>query len=172
MAVEQILSDQKIEIVHIQLGEVTIVGNLNNTQLAIIKQRLEHIGFELLDDEHQQIIEKIKSTVIRTVQQPMSEHTVFSDILANELHKDYSLLSKLFSTTEGITIEQFIIQQKIEKAKELLTYNQSTLSEIAFRMGYSSVAHLSSQFKKVTGMTPSKFKEQGTGNRKNIDNLS
>jgi len=171
MAVKGILADMNIKAAHIQLGEVSLTGDLDNKRLSDFKERLEQIGFELLDNEEKQLIEKIKNIVIHTIRQPMDGHIVFSDILADNLRKDYSYLSKLFSGTEGVTIEHFIIQQKIERVKELLTYNELTLSEIAAEMAYSSVAHLSAQFKKITGLTPSRFKKQGVGLRKSLDSL-
>ncbi|WP_394347975.1 helix-turn-helix domain-containing protein [Ilyomonas limi] len=99
------------------------------------------------------------------------EHHNFSDILSKSLHKDYSYLSSLFSEVEGITIEKYIINQKIEKVKELIIYDQLSLSEIAYKLGYSSVAHLSNQFKKVTGLTPSHFKQVGQNKRKPLDKV-
>jgi len=129
------------------------------------------LGFEVLDDSRSQQIEKIKSTIIHYIHHATVPKFVFSDLLASELNKEYSQLSKLFSSTEGITIEQFVILQKIEKVKELLIYNQMNLSEIADKMGYSSVAHLSSQFKKTIGLAPSQFKAQGGKLRKTLDKL-
>ena len=117
------------------------------------------------------MIEQIKTTIINHIHFSGENGFNISEILTNDLHKDYSLLSKLFSSTEGITIEHYTILQKIEKAKELLTYNKQTLSEIAFALGYSSVSHLSSQFKKVTGLTPTQFKAQGVDLRKSLDRL-
>ncbi|MFV0469775.1 MAG: helix-turn-helix domain-containing protein [Dysgonomonas sp.] len=173
MAVENIFRGLKIEIAHIQLGEVVVKqDNLSNRQLTDIRAELGSMGFELLDDAQQQIIERIKLIIIEQIQndEPEKQETL-SELLVAKLHRDYSFLSKLFSTTEGITIEHYTILQKIEKVKELLSYDQLNLSEIAFRLNYSSVAHLSSQFKKVTGLTPSRFKEQSSGLRRSIDGL-
>ncbi len=168
-AVEKVFTDIKVKTMQVQLGEVTLAKPLNLKQSALLKQKLEFLGFELLDDVRQQQIEKIKSIVIKHINHLEDGKFSFSDIIAQELHKEYSQLSKLFSLTEGITIEQFVILQKIEKVKELIMYNQMNLSEIADKMGYSSIAHLSSQFKKIIGLTPSQFKEQGISLRKTLD---
>ena len=170
-AVEKAFNDVDISPLKVQLGEVTLSKTLNAKQGKLIKEKLEFLGFELLDDNRSRQIEKIKSTIIHHIHHAVVPKFVFSDLLANELNKEYSQLSKLFSSTEGITIEQFVILQKIEKVKELLIYNQMNLSEIADKMGYSSVAHLSSQFKKTIGLTPSQFKVQGGKLRKALDKL-
>ncbi|NDW09299.1 AraC family transcriptional regulator [Dysgonomonas sp. 520] len=171
MAVRNILVNRGVEIVHIQLGKVVINRDLSKSELDSIAEDLRSIGFELLDDEQKRLIEQIKVIIIEQIQQSENNHVVFSELLTDRLHRDYSYLSKLFSSTEGITIEQYTILQKVEKVKELLSYDQLNLSEIAFRMGYSSVAHLSSQFKKVTGLTPSQFKTQSSDLRKPLDDI-
>jgi AraC-like DNA-binding protein len=153
------------------LGEVTVERELDNHQTEQLKQKLELLGFELLDDAYKQQIEKIKLIIINHIHYLNDGRFVFSELIAAELHKEYSQLSKLFSATEGITLEHFVILQKTEKAKELLVYNQMNLSEIADVLGYSSVAHLSSQFKKTTGLTPTQFKAQGIHLRKTLDDL-
>ena len=170
-AVGKTFNDLDIHPLKIQLGEVTLSKELNAKQNKLLKEKLESLGFELLDDNRSQQIEKIKSTIIHHIHYATVPKFVFSDLLASKLNKEYSQLSKLFSATEGITIEQFVILQKIEKVKELLIYNQMNLSEIADKMGYSSVAHLSSQFKKTIGLTPSQFKAQGGKLRKTLDKL-
>jgi len=125
-----------------------------------------------LDDKKQKQIEKIKSLLIKKVQSgDVEEHFSISEYLSNALHKDYSYISRLFSEVEGITVEQFFILQKIEKVKEWLVYGELNLSEISFRLGYSSVAHISAQFKKITGLTPSHFKKLGNPQRKSLDEL-
>ncbi len=171
MAVENILSRQEINYLDVRLGEVIIAKDLNNGEIKAFRLALEEVGFELLDDNQQQLIEQIRTTIINHIHFSGKSGFNMYEILSRELNKDYSLLSKLFSVTEGITIEHYTILQKIEKSKELLTYNKQTLSEIAFSLGYSSVAHLSAQFKKVTGLTPSQFKSQGIDLRKSIDQL-
>lgn len=161
-----------IQPVNITLGEVETAQEPASGQLKQLHNKLLHLGFELLDDSKQQLIGKIKNAVIEHVHYNASEQKHnFSDILSRKLHKDYSYISSLFSEVEGITIEKYIIRQKIEKVKELLIYDEMSLSEIAFQMGYSSVAHLSAQFKKVTGLTPSHFRQAGINNRKALDEI-
>jgi AraC-like DNA-binding protein len=173
LAVENELQKLKLHPLKIELGEVIIKEDvLDKKQKLQLKNNLEQLGFELLDDKKHKLIEQIKTLIIQSVhynkEQPSKN---YSDFIAENLHHDYSYLSKLFSETEGITIEQFIINQKIEKVKELLVYDEKTLSEIAFETGYSSVAHLSSQFKKVTGLTPTAFKQSGIHHRKTLDEI-
>jgi AraC family transcriptional regulator len=170
-AVGKTFSEINIEPLQVLLGEVTIANDLSIEQTEVLKQKLESLGFELLDDNRKQQIEKIKLIIINHIHHLEDKRFTFSETISSELHKEYSQLSKLFSSTEGITIEQFVILQKTEKVKELLAYNQMSLSEIADRLGYSSVAHLSAQFKKITGFTPSQFKLQGIHLRKPLDNL-
>ena len=137
-----------------------------------LNTRLLQLGFEILDDQKQKQIEKIKSLLIKKVQSgQVEEHFSISAFLSNALHKDYSYISRLFSEVEGTTVEQYFILQKIEKVKELLVYGEENLSEISYRLGYSSVAHLSAQFKKITGFTPSQFKKLGSTQRKPLDAL-
>lgn len=171
-AVNNTFKDIGVEPTQVQLGEVLINDELSENQIGLLKEKLQAQGFELLDDVRKQQIEKIKAIVIEHIHHLEDGKFNFSEIIANELFKEYSQLSKLFSVTEGITIEQFVILQKIEKVKELLIYDQLNLSEIANKMGYSSVAHLSAQFKKTIGLTPSQFKAQGISLRKGLDNLS
>jgi len=170
-AVEQILNNIAAKPVYIRLGEVLLQDPLSPEQLESIETPLKQLGFELLDDSLKQQIDKIKSIIITHIHYTEDEKVVFSEVLANELHKDYSVLSKLFSETEGITIEQYVILQRIEKVKELLVYNEMNLNEISYKLNYSSVAHLSAQFKKVTGLTPTQFKAQGIHLRKFINEV-
>jgi AraC family transcriptional regulator len=159
----------------ISLGEVLLNEEINNEQLGQLDKALISVGFERIDDRKAQLIESIKKKIIEMIHHAKVVDRKFnwSYVLAEELHYDYSYLSNLFSSVEGITLEHYIIAQKIERAKELLFYDELTLSEIAQRLGYSSVAHLSSQFKKVTGLTPSALKKSRTiDQRKPIDNLS
>lgn len=161
MAVQNILEQLHLTFVEVRLGVVLLEGGLSLSQKEDFRDKLSALGFELLEDSQQQIIEQIKSLVIDLVHYNReSNESNISRLLTSQLNKDYSSLSKLFSSTEGITIEQFMIRQRIEHVKELLSYNEKTLSEIAFEMGYSSVAHLSAQFKKVTGLTPTQYKAQ------------
>lgn len=171
LAVESIFNKMGVVPLLINLGEVVLENPLANEQKLELRERLESAGFELLDDQRKQQIERIKAIVIERIHHRVDDKFNFPEVLAAELNREYSTLSKLFSETEGITIEQFVILQKIEKVKELLVYNEMSLSEISDQLGYSSVAHLSSQFKKITGFTPSQFKLQGITFRKTLDNV-
>lgn len=172
MAVEQILQKHKIPSNYVHLGEVELAKNLSAAALHNLSVELEKVGFELLDDAKTQLINRIKTLLIQKVQdENIEEHFSIFKYLSKNIFKDYSSLSKLFSEVEGITIEQFFILQKIEKIKERLIYNEDALGEIAFNMGYSSPQHLSGQFKKLTGMTPTQFKALGPLHRKPIDGL-
>lgn len=162
MVVEQELKKLGFYPEQVTLGEVTLKEtDLTKDQQEKIDRALEAVGFERIDDRKARLIESIKNKIIERVHHVESIDRKFnwSDILADELHHDYNFLSNLFSSVEGITIEQYIIRQKIERAKELLFYDELNLSEIAQKLGYSSVAHLSSQFKKITGLTPSELKK-------------
>ncbi|MTI39754.1 helix-turn-helix domain-containing protein [Fulvivirga lutimaris] len=172
MAVEQLFKSEGLEINDINLGMVDTIEQLTNEQLNSIDAKLSDIGFELIDDKKSQIIDKIKTTVIELVHHTDGQlKTNLSDYLAEKLNYDYHYLSNIYSEVEGTTIEKFYIAQRIEKVKELLVYDELTLSEIAFKLHYSSVAHLSSQFKKVTGLTPSYFKNIRTEKRKPLDKV-
>ena len=172
MSVEDILSKNNFAVDYVRLGEVSLIKNLTKEQLAKLEKDLNDVGFEILDNQKRQLIEQIKSLLIQKVQQGnIEEHLSIFKFLTENIFKDYSSLTKLFSEVEGITIEQFFILQKIEKIKEWLTYNELSLSEIAYKLGYSSVAHLSGQFKKLTGMTPTQFKKLGPFHRNSIDKI-
>jgi AraC family transcriptional regulator len=172
MTVEQLLKNHGFEPVHVRLGEADVKSKIAGNELEALRQSLEKVGFELLDDQKKQQIEKMKNLLIQKVQEGnLEEHFSLSAFLTQHIFKDYSYLSKLFSEVEGVTIEQFFILQKIEKVKEWLAYNEMTLNDIAWRLGYSSVQHLSAQFKKVTGLTPSHFKKIGWAQRKSIDGV-
>jgi AraC family transcriptional regulator len=171
-AVQNVLNEIDIQPLEIRLGEIILAARIEDTSLRLLDEKLKQLGFELLSDGQQQIIEQIKSIIINQIHYSNNKSANLSEIISAELNRDYSFLSKLFSTTEGITIEHFTILQKVEKVKELLTYNQMNLSEIAFDMGYSSVAHLSAQFKKMTGLTPTQFKAQGISLRQGLDKIS
>ncbi len=154
------------------MGEVEFERTLSKAQLDQLDVRLKKLGFEILDDQKQKQIEKIKNLLIKKVQSgEVEEHFTITGFLSKAMNKDYSYLSRLFSEVEGITVEQFFILQKVEKVKEWLVYAELTLSEISYRLGYSSVAHLSSQFKKITGLTPSHFKKLGNSHRHSLDNV-
>lgn len=160
LAVEDVLADMRLSPVQVRLGEVDLGDvELAKDQLESFRQRIEALGFELISDRKSQLIENVRNHVIELVQASGdAEKVKLSEHLGEKLFHDYTYLSNLFSSVEGVTIEQYYIHQKIEKAKELLIYDELTLTEIAHRLGYSSVAHLSRQFKKVTGETPSRFK--------------
>ena len=152
MVVRQELEKLNINATSIALGEVETKDALSNQQLLQLQSNLANTGFELLDDNKKRLIDKIKTVIIEQIHySDTDDKHNFSEILSHKLHKDYSYLSALFSDVESITIEKYIINQKIEKVKELLVYDELNLSEIAYKLGYSSVAHLSAQFKKSNG---------------------
>lgn len=154
------------------LGEVELEKDIDEDEKSIINNHLQTFGFTLIDDKRSRVIEKIKNIIIDLVHhQDIDIKTKLSDMLSSKLHHDYNYLSNLFSEVEGTTIEKYFIAQKIEKVKELLVYDELTLSEIAFRLNYSSVAYLSNQFKKVTGLTPSFFKQIREDKRKPLDEV-
>lgn len=161
------------EVSDINLGEANISSG-RKPDLNAIKKVLVENGFDLVDDKNSKIIEKIKVLIIDKIhhQNDDIEKFSFSKYLANEIGMNYSQLSSIFSSMEGITIEKFIIKQKIEKVKELLTYDELTLSEIAYKLGYSSVQHLSNQFRQITGLNPSFFKKLKEKRRKPLDKLN
>jgi AraC-like DNA-binding protein len=172
MVVRQVFEQQGLHPAQVKMGEVELDKAPSDKQMSSIQARLTELGFEVLDDQKRKVIEKIRTTIIKLIQKgQLDEGHKFSDLLSQALHKDYSYLSKLFSEVEGITIEKYVILQKIEKVKELLTYDELSLSEIAFRLDYSSVAHLSAQFKKITGFNPSEFKKLKDHHRKSLDNV-
>jgi AraC-like DNA-binding protein len=172
MAVKTELEKMQIPILSMQLGEVEIYINLKESEKQALAKGLSVLGFELLDDKISKTVDRIKNLIIDLVHYQNEKLKInLSTYLAEDLKQDYSTLSNLFSETEGSTIEHYFIAQKIEKAKELLLYNELTLGEIAILLNYSSVAHLSNQFKKVTGFTPSHFKKFEVVKRKQIDTL-
>jgi len=158
--------------VAVELGEVETSEEITQQQLSELKNSLKHIGFELIDDKKSRLIEQIKTEIIRLVHHSEEiENTNLSTILSDKLHYEYNYLSNLFSEVEGTTIEKYFISQRIEKVKELLVYDELSLSEIANQLGYSSMAYLSSQFKKNTGLTPTFYKSLKETKRRNIDEL-
>jgi AraC-like DNA-binding protein len=172
MAVRQVLNEEGVEYHHVKLGEVELPDQPTAAQIEVLSTRLKALGFELLDDKKSRIVEKIKSTIISVIHQDQEELNLkLSAILSEKLGLDYHYLTTLFSSVEGITIEKYTILQRIEKVKELMMYNEMSLSDIAFNMGYSSVQHLSQQFKKITGLTPSRFRELKENKRKSIDKI-
>lgn len=173
-AVKETFEKAGLHPVSVTLGEVTLQEDtLAPEILAQLDEALNDLGFERIDDRKSMLVSKMKSAVIGIVHAPQGIDLKlnWSDFLAEELHYDYNYLSNLFSSLEGITLEQYIIRQKIERVKELLFYDQLNLSEIAHRLAYSSVQHLSNQFKKITGFTPSAFKKlhEASSQRKPLD---
>jgi AraC-like DNA-binding protein len=172
MAVEAILNELAIDYQSVRLGEVVLVKEIELEKLKEFDQKLKTIGFALIDDRKSQLIAKIKQILIELAHYSAEQPKInLSDYIADKLAYEYNYLSNLFSEIEGITIEKYFIAQKIEKVKELLVYNELTINEIAYQLGYSSVAHLSNQFKKVTGLSPSHFKNIGIDKRKKLDEL-
>ena len=174
LSVEEILKSSEIPFEKVLVGEVHLSNPLDEKHRTKLKEGLGRIGLELIDSRAGELIEKVKQLVIKKARNEVEEKEKkikLSTYLSSKLHQEYTSLSILFSDTEGRTIENFHIMQRIEKAKELLVYGQLSLSEISFELDYSSVAHLSSQFKKVTGLTPSHFKEIGREKRKTLDQV-
>ncbi len=171
MVVQQELEKLGIFPLVVTLGEVRLAEKPSAERLDIIRSSLSAVGFELIDDRKSMLIEQVKGLIIDVVHRHKKLKTNLSDYLAMEIGKDYSHISNLFSDVEGTTIEQYVIHQKIEKVKELLVYDELTLSQIAYEMHYSSVAHLSNQFKKITGLTPSHFKKIKDNKRTPIDQV-
>lgn len=177
MVVKQELERQGLHPEKVALGEVTIKeDSLSDAQQDKLDSALVDLGFERIDDRKARLIEAIKNKIIQMIHHSNKVDLKFnwSDVLAEEMHYEYNYLSNLFSSVEGVTLEQYIIRQKIEKVKELLFYDELNLSEIADKLGYSSVAHLSGQFKKITGFTPSEMKKSRNidQNRKPLDSIS
>jgi len=172
MVVQDELEKMGLTIKHIQLGEVTIEEPETEDLRLALKAVLEPLGFELIDDKKSQLIAQIKAIIVELVHyQDNSIKSNLSTFLSTKLKQDYQNLSTLFSEVEGSTIEKYFIAQKIERIKELLVYDELTLSEIAQQLNYSSVAYLSNQFKKVTGLTPSHFKQIRAEKRKPLDQV-
>jgi AraC-like DNA-binding protein len=171
--VKEEIEKMDYNVLEVSLGEVVLDADIKIDRDKV-KRVLEENGFELIDDRNSRVIEKIKMIIIEKIRK-LSEEKIqkvnFINEFIEETHLSYQYISTLFSSIEGITIEKYIILQKIEKVKELLVYDELTLSEIAYRLEYSSVQHLSNQFKKVTGLTPSYFKRFKNLKRKPIDKL-
>jgi AraC-like DNA-binding protein len=170
LAVEQELTKLTDQPFKVSLGEVAMEKALLKKE--VFRERLEALGFELLDDQRQKQIEKIKNLLVTLIQKgELEEHFSLSVYLGRSLQKEYTNISRLFSEVEGMTIEQYFILLKMEKVKEWLAYDELTLGEIAWKLGYSSTAHLSAQFKKMTGLTPSHFKKTGNSRRTSLDKI-
>ena len=172
MIVEMLLKRLNIDAAHISLGEIILYEELSSQQKEELSKAFNDVGFEILDKKRSRIIEQIKNSIRELVHHKDNNLKInLSDYLSQKIGLDYSYLTSLFSETEGTTIEKYFIAQKTERVKELLAYDDLSLSEIAFRLNYSSVAHLSSQFKKATGFTPSSYKEMVNKRRKPLDNI-
>lgn len=173
MSVIQQLQEAGLPYRRIQLGEVELDQEPSADQLATLRQKLEQQGFELLDDKKARLVEKIKNIIVGLVHSNDAgdQSLKLSALLQDRLGLEYHYLSNLFSSVEGVTIEKYAILQRIERVKELLRYDEKNLSDIAFEMGYSSVQHLSQQFKKITGLTPTAFKELKQNLRKPLDKV-
>jgi AraC-like DNA-binding protein len=160
MVVKETLEKLGLQCITVDLGEAEVEGTLSAGQRDELKAALLRSGLELMDDKKSVLIQKIKNVIIELIhysEEPLAIN--FSEFLSQKLDYDYTYLANLFSEVQGVTIEKFVISHKIERVKELLVYNELTLTEIAYQLHYSSVAHLSTQFKKVTGLTPSHFKK-------------
>lgn len=174
LSVEDILKKGSIPFSKVIVGEIHLLDKLGNQQRQMVKNSLEKIGLELIDNRVGSLIEKIKHLVIKRARNEVDDRErkmKLSAYLTSQLHLEYTYMSSLFSDTEGRTIENYFIIHRVEKAKELIVYGQLNLSEIAFQLDYSSVAHLSGQFKRVTGLTPSHFKEIGSVKRQTLDQI-
>jgi len=171
-AVENIFNNAGVKTSAVLLGEAETETEVPSEKMQAIEKELLDTGFERIMDSAHQVVEKIKNLIIIKISDlDIAEDFLLSEFLSSKLHKDYSSLSKTFSQNENITLEQFFILQKIEKVKELLLYNEFNLTEIAGKLGYKSVQHLSSQFRNTTGFTPTEFKKLKEHNRKALDNL-
>ena len=172
LAVKDELEKLDIHFIAIDLGMVEIAENISNEKKILFDNGLHTSGLELIDDKKVILIERIKTTIIQMIHySDVMVKINFSDYLSEKLIYNYNYLANLFSETQGITIEQFIISHKIERIKELMLYDELNITEIAWKMHYSSVAHLSSQFKKVTGFSPSHFKQLKKRNRSPIESI-
>ncbi len=172
MVVKDELTKLGLHYITVELGEAEIAETLSPEQQDQFKDALVKSGLELMDDKKSVLIQKIKNVIVELIHYAEEPLTVnFSVFLSGKLDYDYTYLANLFSEVQGITIEKFIITHKIERVKELLVYNELNLTEIAYLMHYSSVAHLSAQFKKITGLTPSHFKQLKEKRRSMLEDL-
>ena len=170
--VKSIIEDLGLHLVSIDIGEIEVDEILSDQQYDRLKEDLHQNDFELISGKENILTEKIKNVIIEMIQSSDEVNKInYSDHLSKELNEDYTNLSNIFSEVKGITIQQFIITNKIERVKELLLYDEINLTEIAYKLHYSSVAHLSNQFKKITGLSPSFFKKLGQRRKGNLQNL-
>jgi AraC-like DNA-binding protein len=172
MAVKEALGKLGLHFIVVDLGEVEIMENISAQQREQMKMALLGSGLELMDDKRAILIERIKTAIVEMVHHTDEMiKTNFSDFLSEKLNHDYTYMANLFSEVQGTTIEHFIIAHKIERIKELIIYDELNITEIAWKMNYSSVAHLSNQFKKVTGLSPSHFKQLKDKRRSPIEDI-
>ena len=172
MVVKSVFENIGINPIVVELGEVELENDINENQKQELLKSLRVIGFDLIDDRKSKTIDKIKTLIIDLVQNKNNDlKSNLSDYISQELHQDYNTLSNLFSEVENTTIEKYFMNQKIEKVKELIIYDELSLSEIAYSLNYSSVSHLSNQFKKITGFSPTYFKNLKTIKRRQIEDL-
>lgn len=172
LAVKEVLQKLGLHFVIVDLGEIDIMEDITDEQREVLKVELHNVGLELMDNKRAVLIEKVKKVIIEMVHYSDELPKVnYSDYISEKLNHDYTYLSNIFSEVKGITIQQFIITHKVERIKELLLYDELNLTEISYKMNYSSVAHLSNQFKKITGLTPSHYKQLKDNKRISIDEI-
>lgn len=172
IAVSQIFENLEIELNTVDLGFVETKNELSETAIKKLNFELKKLGFEILEDFSQKQIEAVKSLIITKISDlDIAEDFILSEYISKNMNRDYSAVSKLFSQNNAITLEQYFIKQKIEKVKELLFYNEFSLTEIAGKLGYKSVQHLSAQFRNITGFTPTEFKKLKSNIRQSLDSF-
>lgn len=172
MSVKDILHKHNVPFENITLGEVDLTKKVSDSTLDKLRNSLSKVGFELIESRVNKLVDDIKQRVLEYLSLGMdSQNTKLSDFIIKKINYDYSYLSDLFSSIEGKTIEQFFILQRIEKVKELIVYDQLSFTEISYQTGFSSVHHLSSQFKKVTGLSPTHFKKVAEKKRRPVDKV-
>lgn len=172
MMVKEELKKLNLDYLNIDLGMVEILGDITPKKFEKLRENLASSGLELLDDKRAILIERIKNVIVEMVHYTDEFPKMnYSEYISEKLHHDYTYLSNIFSEVKGITIQHYIIMHKIERVKELLLYDELNLTEIAFMLNYSSVAHLSSQFKKITGLSPSFFKQMKYKRNQNLENI-
>ncbi|MBN2818811.1 MAG: helix-turn-helix domain-containing protein [Bacteroidales bacterium] len=172
MVVKSELEKLGFKYVNVKIGEASLIGDIHSEQLEQLDVALRKSGLQLMDDKKSILVEKIKNAIIDLVHYTDDQIKInLSDYLSEKINNDYTYLANLFSEVKGITIEKFYLTHKIEKVKELIVYDELNLSEIAYKMHYSSVAHLSNQFKKITGLTPSHFKMLKNKRRNTLENV-
>lgn len=174
LAVEHILQSESIPFQQVLIGQACLTGELSENQRATLVSRFQDIGFEMIDNRNTALIERIKQLLVEKARNDTNDSRdkmKLSRYLSGQVNYEYTYISSLFSSVEGRTIENYFLLQRIEKVKELLTYDTLTLAQIAFNLDYSSVAHLSNQFKKITGLTPSHFKQVGVERRRSLDKV-